>query len=304
LDAGQSQTMSKQRILRFGATVAGQVLMFATLYVLWIRFREQWPLIASDLSRMRVLPATGALFSTLALLLLMSVGWTFALHAVGVSISIRNGFSIYYQTNIFHYLPGAVWHLPGRAFLCQQRGISLIIFAQSAFFELFFLLGCGTMLAGWGMAAYLSRPEFLALSVAAAGALGLVIAWPERLLVLVRRQTVPPSEIHRPALLVMLLIYALVWLAYGGAITLLLYALPGTQPPPLVTMVITNTAAWAVGFLSFSPAGMGVRELSLSVMLGAGLSAAAVVASLTQRVMELCLEGLLWGVAKLAAKYR
>jgi hypothetical protein len=37
-------------------------------------------------------------------------------------------------------------------------------------------------------------------------------------------------------------------------------------------------------------------------MLGADLSAAAVVASLTQRVMELFLEGLLWGVAKLAAR--
>ena len=284
--------------------MAGQILMFGTLYVLWLRLREQWPLIASDLSRMRVLPATGALLSTLALLLLMSTGWTYALQAVGVSISIRTGFSIYNQTNIFHYLPGAVWHLPGRAYLCQQRGISLTIFAESAFFELFFLLGCGAILAGWGMAIYLARPEFLALSVAAAGALGLVIAWPERLLVLVRRQTVPPSEIHRRALLVMLLIYASVWFAYGGAITLLLYALPGTQPPPLLRMVITNTTAWGAGFLSLSPAGIGVRELSLSVMLGPVLSAAAVVASLTQRVMELGLEGVLWGVAKLAAMNR
>ncbi|HEX7542428.1 MAG TPA: hypothetical protein VF352_09885, partial [Anaerolineales bacterium] len=103
---------------------------------------------------------------------------------------------------------------------------------------------------------------------------------------------------------VMLLIYATVWIAYGGAITLLLYALPGTQPPPLLTMVITNTTAWAAGFLSLSPAGLGVRELGLSVMLGAELSAAAVVASLTQRVMELCLEGLIWGVAKLVARKR
>jgi len=293
--------VTKQRILRLGATVAGQILMFATLYVLGLRLREQWPLIASDLYRMRVLPASGALLSTLALLLLMSTGWTFALQAVGVSINMRTGFSIYYQTNIFHYLPGAVWHLPGRAYLCQRRGISLTIFAQSAFFELFFLLGCGAILAGWGMAAYLARPEFLVLSAAAAGALGLVIAWPERLLALARRQAVPPGVIHRRALLVMLLIYTMVWFAYGGAVTLLLHALPGTQPPPLLTMVITNTTAWAAGFLSLAPAGLGVRELGLSIMLGADLSAAAVVASLTQRVMELCLEGLLWGMAKLVA---
>ena len=293
--------MTKQRILRLGATVAGQIFMFGALYVLGLRLREQWPLIASDLSRMRVLPASGALLATLALLLLMSAGWTFALQAVGGSIGMYNGFSIYYRTSIFRYLPGAVWHLPGRAYLCQQQGISLKIFAQSAFLELFFLLGSGVILAGWGMAVYLSRPEFLALSVAAVGVLGLVIAWPERLLALVWRQTLQPGVIHRRVLLVMLLVYTAVWFAYGGAIALLLYALPGTQPPSLLTMVITNTTAWAAGFLSLSPAGLGVRELGLSVMLGADLSAAAVVASLTQRVMELCLEGLLWGMAKLVA---
>ena len=151
------------------------------------------------------------------------------------------------------------------------------------------------------MAIYLARPEFLVVSLVAAAALGIVIAWPERLLYLARRQALPPGVIHRSSFLVMLLIYTAVWFFYGGAVTLLLHALPGTQPPPLLRMVITNTTAWAAGFLSLSPAGLGVRELSLSVMLGAELSAAAVVASLTQRVMELCLEGLLWGVAKLSA---
>jgi uncharacterized membrane protein YbhN (UPF0104 family) len=293
--------VNDKHILQFGATVAGQSFMFGTLYVLGLRLREQWPLIASDLSHMRVLPATGGLLATLALLLLMSAGWTFALQAVGESISMYTGFSIYYQTSIFRYLPGAVWNLPGRAYLCQKRGISLTIFAQSAFLELFFLLGCGAILAGWGMAVYLSRPEFLALSVASMGVLGLVIAWPECLLALKWRQALRPRVINRHALLVMLLIYVAIWFVYGGAIALLLYALPGTQPPPLLTMVIKNATAWTAGFLSLSPAGLGVRELSLSIMLGADLSAAAVVASLTQRVMELCLEGLLWGMAKLVA---
>ena len=287
--------------MRLGATIAGQIFMFGTLYVLVLRLRTQWPLIASDLARMRILPVTGALLASLTLLLLMSAGWTFAMKAVGESMSMYTGFSLYYQTSIYRYLPGAVWHLPGRAYLCQQRGISLKVFAQSAFLELFFLLGCGVILAGWGMAVYLARPQFLVLSVVAVVALGLVIIWPDRLLALARRQTLQPGEINRRALLVMLLIYMAVWFSYGVAIALLLSALPGTQPPPLLTVVITNTTAWAAGFLSLSPAGLGVRELSLSLMLGADLSAAAVVASLTQRVMELCLEGLLWGMAKLFA---
>lgn len=281
--------------------MAGQIFMLGALYVLALRLGQQWPRIASDVSRMRVIPAAGALLATLALLLLMSAGWTFALRAVGASISLRAGLAIYYQASIFRYLPGAVWHLPGRAYLCQQQGISLTAFAQSTFLELFFLLGCGAVLAGWGMAAYLSRPEFLALSAGAAGAIGLVILWPDRLLAAAKTRALIPDTLNRCALLSMLLVYAAVWFAYGGAVALLLHALPGTRPPPLLTVVITNTAAWAAGFLSLSPAGLGVRELGLSVMLGAELSAAAVVASLTQRVMEVFLEGVLWGVAKLAA---
>lgn len=293
--------INKQRVLRFGVTVVGQFFMYGALYILWLRLREQWPLIASDLSRMQAIPAIGALLATLALLLSMSAGWTFALRSVGVPISIYTGFSIYYQTSVFRYLPGAVWHLPGRAYLCQQRGISLATFAQSAFLELFFLLGCGVVLAGCGMAVYISQPEILALSVVTAIVMGLVIVWPERLLAITWLKVIQPGTINRRALLAMLLIYTTTWFTYGGAIALLLYALPGTQTPPFLMIVITNATAWAVGFLSLSPAGLGARELGLSVMLGADLSAAAVVASLAQRVMELCLEGLLWGVAKLVA---
>jgi uncharacterized membrane protein YbhN (UPF0104 family) len=291
--------VNKQQFMRLVARVAGVILMFGTIYVLVIRLRDQWPLIASDLSRMLVIPAALAMLSTLVLLLLMSMGWTFALKALGVSIDIRTGFSIYYQTNILRYLPGSLWHLPGRAYLCQKHGISLTSFGQSTFLELFFLLGCGAIFAGWGIAVFLSRPEFLLTSVVAAGALGLFIARPEYLLVKARRLPALPGKIHRYSLLIMLLIYVMVWFVYGGAVLLLLKALPGTQPPPLLSMVITNTTAWAAGFLSLAPAGLGVRELGLSVMLGANLGAAAVVASLTQRVMELCLEGLLWVVAKL-----
>jgi uncharacterized membrane protein YbhN (UPF0104 family) len=296
--------MTKQSILRIGANVAGQFIMFSTLYVLWLRLREQWPLIANDLSHMYILPASGALLSTLALLMLMPVGWTFALQALGVFIDMRTGFSIYYQTDIYHYLPGGIWHLPGRAYLCQQRGIPLKIFAQSIFFEFYFLLGCAAILVGWGLASYLAKPGFLLLSVAAACALVFVIVWPERLLMLAQRKAILPGSIRRRALLAMLSIYVAVWFAYGGAILLLFHAIPGTQTPSLLTMVVTNTTAWSVGFLSLAPTGLGVRELGLSVMLGADLGAAAVVASLTQRVMELCLDGLLWGVAKLIARSR
>ena len=97
---------------------------------------------------------------------------------------------------------------------------NLKVFAQSVFFELFFLLGSGAILVGWGLAAYLGRPELLVISAVSAAGLGVVIIWPQHLLALARRNTETPGVVHRGNLLAMLLIYGMVWFSYGGAIAL------------------------------------------------------------------------------------
>jgi len=280
--------------------IAGQLVMGMAIYFLVVR------LISSPIPDLRYMDldlVIGALFLNLVMLLLMSLGWTCALHAVGVPMSLRSGFALYYRVSILRYIPGSIWNFPGRAYLCQQRGIPLTTFTKSAFFELYFLLTIAGALAGWGISIYLGNPGLLLLSSVTTGVLllAIILLFPRfsallrKILGLARAETLS----SRP-MAAMIVIYAAVWISYGVAMAFLLLALPGTPSFNPLFVIPMSTTAWVAGFLSPSPVGIGVRELCFSVMLGSGFESAVVVASLIQRVLELGLEGVLWLVAQVS----
>jgi len=218
-------------------------------------------------------------------------------------MSLRSGFALYYRVSILRYIPGSIWNFPGRAYLCQQRGIPLTTFTKSAFFELYFLLTIAGALAGWGISIYLGNPGLLLLSSVTTGVLllAIILLFPRfsallrKILGLARAETLS----SRP-MAAMIVIYAAVWISYGVAMAFLLLALPGTPSFNPLFVIPMSTTAWVAGFLSPSPVGIGVRELCFSVMLGSGFESAVVVASLIQRVLELGLEGVLWLVAQVS----
>ncbi len=291
--------IAKSNLTRILATILGQALMWFALYLIAVQLTRNWQQIAPTLVVMQIGPLIGALFLTLAMLMLMPLGWKYALHATGISMSFRSAFILYYQTSILRYLPGSLWYLPGRAFLSQKQGISLSAFTQSALLELFFLLTCGAIFAAWGLASYLGEPRILLASVIAAGTIIFTVLWPNRAFSLLWRKPSVSNSINRSISTRMSLTYLAMWLTYGGSIDLLLRALLGDQVPNSINVISLSIAAWTVGFLSPAPTGLGVRELSLSLVLGSSIGTAAVVASLTQRIMELFLEGVLWLSARL-----
>lgn len=288
------------RKLRIIAMSVGALLMIVAVSLVALQLMANWSQIAPELTRMRPGFLIGSLLSVLTMLLLMGLGWTWALRAMGVQIKIRSGLIIYYRVSILRYLPGSLWHLPGRAYICQECGIPIPTFAQSAFLELFFLLSSCAIWSGWGIALFWDNAAPLLLSAIASGLSLLMIVRPQFALSLTASLGLKLRPARGTSMLGMLFIYCLVWLSYGTAILFLLYAIPGTQPPSPLSATAINSAAWAAGFLSFSPLGLGVRELGLSVMLGSNLGAAAIIASLVQRFMEMALEACLWLVAQVS----
>jgi uncharacterized membrane protein YbhN (UPF0104 family) len=301
MTASKAGAALKNRSLRRVVKVAGQALMLVALYFVALRLLTSWKQVSASLAQMQLLPLVGAALLTLIMLLLMSTGWTLALAALGAYPGFRTGFYLYYWASLYRYLPGAIWHLPGRAYLCQKRGISLATFTRSALLELFLLLSSGGILAALGLARHLGKPVLNGLSLPIGLAIAAVLLWPDALLKFRQKPGASPeAPVRRAWLIGMLAVYLGVWFSYGSAVTLALQALPVGRLPGLLAMVTTNTAAWAAGFLSLAPVGLGVRELSLSVLLGPGLGAAAILASLTQRIMEVILEAFLWLAARLA----
>ena len=278
-------------------TVITEALMVTVVYFLVKHLASNWNQILPHLQYLRLGYVAAAFIPTLIMLLLSSWGWTLVMRWIGVPLSGRAGFEIYYQSSIFRYLPGSLWYLPGRAYLCQQRGILLATFAGGVFLELFFLLAAAGMLAGPSVAARFNLIWPLVVSLVCLLSTVLALLWPEWLRWLVLRES-NVGSVQRTRLFAIVLIYLGAWFMYGTSVNLLLLALdvPTTMSIGNYAYAVSAcTAAWVAGFLSLIPTGLGIREASLVSLLQPIASAEhMIVLSLVQRTIEIFLEGCLW----------
>jgi glycosyltransferase 2 family protein len=277
----------------------GRALAVVALGFLISELARNWQAIAPYLEHARPAYLMVALVPTLAMQLLMSLGWTSALRWFGVAISVSDGFGIYYRSSIFRYLPGSLWYLPSRAYLCQQRGISLTTFARSVSLELLMLLTTGGLLGAAAIAVRLQSNWPWMIGLACLAVLVVLQVWPERLRRLFRDSSVVRGE--RVLLLAIGLVYLGMWFAYAVTIALLLAGLGLSMANPigsLLYILSANTAAWLIGFLSPVPAGVGIREAALVGFFQPIAPAPYIIfVSLVQRMLELLLECCLWVVA-------
>jgi hypothetical protein len=205
----------------------------------------------------------------------LAAGWHLVLRANGCPLPFRGSCLTWLTPNLGKYVPGKVLMFAGRVELCRLSGIRRAAALTAVIVEhLMQVLGALPFVV---LAMALDggpRPTgvVVAAGVILTVALG-ILAWPDGLrrgidwlLRRLRRKALTgfPS---RPALLLLLLLYACVWTAYGLGGTALVHA-AGIQSVPGRSAVAAWVAAWAIGFLSiFSPGGLGVREGALVLLL-------------------------------------
>jgi len=298
----------KSGIGRWLKLIVSEAAVVAALYFLVRHLVNNWGQIAPSLRNMRLGYVVAAFVPILVMLLTVSWGWTLAVRWVGSSLGGRAGFAIYYRSSIFRYLPGSFWYLPGRAYLCRERGISLKAFASSAFVELFFLLAAAGVLGGYAVAVRFELVWLLGVSLVCLLSVVLALLWPGQLRRLVVRGNNLESDRSnaregalRASLSVIVFVYLCSWLMYGVSLELLLLALdvPAAKSTGNAVYVVSaSVTAWMAGFLSLIPTGLGIREAALAGMFCSIAPAEhVIVASLVQRTIEILLEGCLWMVS-------
>lgn len=193
--------------------------------------------------------------------------------------------------NLGRYLPGKLWQLAGLAVLSRRVGVSGSLGTAAG------VLGQGFHLAGAavvGVAALVGIGELgwggrLGLGALAVGvllasipplvqaAMGMAFRWAGL------DDPTPP----RPDLLFgprWICLHALVWVGYGTAFMLLVGGL-GFETARGFSLAAAFAAAYLLGYLAiFAPAGIGVREGVLIVLLRPSLAGAAVGVSVLARV--------------------
>lgn len=206
--------------------------------------------------------------------------WRRWLPALGASLSYREAVWVLFQANVAKYLPGSAWHYVGRVVLCERRGVAPGHTALSILMDTGCHLATALMVAAVLLPLAGVRGPLEPLPAAAAAGLatlallvGLHPAIANAVLGAIGRRfrrEVPRITLGYGTILAMLGWYLLTWAIQAAGIACLAAAL---SPVPLTAIQVAAlggglAAAWAVGALAlFAPAGLGVREAGLALIL-------------------------------------
>jgi len=235
-------------------------------------------------------------------LLLVIVIWAALLRALGVSMPLRDHFVMYAQANAGKRLPGTLWYVASRVSLYEQRGVAATTIAVASGLEfalsfttsaVFGLITVGDLLWTQVLPHLVSDVGMPMLSGAAVLLItaGAVIAFAG--VRLLRRRLEPHIDRRTLRLPVRTwlglgALYLCVWLL--GGVFLLCISLAFAAPAGIGQIRMT-IGAWALSSMLATlalllPSSLGVKELSVGVLLGTMLpTSTAVLTAVLARVM-------------------
>ena len=235
----------------------GSVLAVAGLAFVGVRLADYWP-------QLKAAPLSGPLVTLLLALalgyglanVLLALAWRDLLQELGARLSVARSVAVYGRSQIAKYAPGNVFHLAGRQVLGMAEGVPAQPLAKSIGLELGLLVVCAVGLVGLLLQRWL------------AGQVG-SLAWvvPATLLVVVG------VVLHQRWLRTgrALIGQSLFLLFSAGVYWAVLSALAPEAVSRVPAGVVPGAAvaAWLVGLVTpGAPAGLGVREAVMLLILG------------------------------------
>ncbi|TET69770.1 MAG: hypothetical protein E3J56_09085, partial [Candidatus Aminicenantes bacterium] len=107
-----------KRILQVLLIVVIFYFLVKNLYVNWGKIAEyDWNINYYFLTYSFVLLITGAI--------LMALGWNLILRMLGGRLGYKKALKIFFITDLGKYIPGKVWTLVGKVYLCAKEGIPI-----------------------------------------------------------------------------------------------------------------------------------------------------------------------------------
>lgn len=282
------------------------VLTLAVTYFLFRSLSLSWNAIAEvDLSRWRprALPLTGSIIALLAVFAYLVALWARMICALaGPSLKLGVAVRIFFVANLGKYVPGKIWQLAGLTYLASREGVGVAVASSAAVLGQLFSLGAAAIVAalalGTGTAGVFG-PRQTAWALALAGAVAVIAVAPRALRGALRLAfRLGRTDEEAPGLdpwfgARWLAIYLPAWIGYGAAFGLLWSAFPALPRVSWAAAAGAFAAAYFLGYAAvFAPAGVGVREGALALLLAPWLGATesailAVIARLWMTAAEL-----------------
>lgn len=255
------------------------VIALLVLAAVAIALRRNWSDVSSHL---REIPG-GVLVGSFALALLAPVfsllGWRVLLADLGTRLPLPAGASVFFVGQLGKYLPGSVWSVVAQADMGSRLGVPRRRMGIVGLLSIMLAVLTGSIVGIPALPLLLARSgEFGSAWWFAPAALLLVLLWPRllnRLIAVglrVLRRDPLEHELTAPAVVLTSLWFVMAWLSAGSSVLVLAHSMsPDTRVWPLLVSAICGFAlASAVGMFSvIVPAGVGVRDGVLALLLGA-----------------------------------
>jgi len=234
-------------------------------------------------------------------------GWGWLLRGLAVSVRSRDAMAVFLMSQLAKYVPGGISQHLGRLALAKTSGLAYPPVLLSLVIENGFALGAGAVVAGaslaFGIAASAGQ------MTRASWTLGLVIGgWMIGAMTLRAVLAHPPAFVRRilklegPILISgrlvvgYFLLHVASYAAIGGALVLVVSGFMGPAGVEIWRVAVAGMAGWFSGYIvPGAPAGLGVREATLTALLTPICGAAvAVSAALLWRTSALIADGILF----------
>lgn len=222
--------------------------------------------------------------------------WHAVLFLLGADVPFMTAFRSYFYSGMTKYIPGKIWGMAFRIIVAGREGVREGTAALGVVFESILLIASASFVGGIAFT-QLNIPlptsvrimSFLlpfSVFLLHPSNLKRVIPWLGK-----RYGTYFTIPDHYPSfldLLVLLWGYCGIWVMNGLGLFFLSGSIRSQTLDDFVPLVAGNTLAWLAGFITvLSPAGLGVREIVLTTLLGSisGASFAALVAVMSRAMM-------------------
>ena len=68
--------------------------------------------------------------------ILMALGWNLILRVLGGRLTYKKALKIFFITDLAKYVPGKVWTIVGKVYLCKKEGIPVATTSASVFIQI------------------------------------------------------------------------------------------------------------------------------------------------------------------------
>lgn len=304
-----------QVLLRWG-------LSLALLGVVAVQLSRGWGALGAERFAFDARFAALSLLALVAYFALSAEAWRRLVTALGGALGYRGAFHTIYYANVAKYLPGSVWSLLGRVVLCKRLGVAPFVASAALLMDTVCQVVAGVIVGLVALPAFAAAGPLgeRAALLPALAALGVVIGCMHpaalnagltlaegALQRLGRPRPLPRLPYRYGFVLAMLLFYVFNWAVLGLGFALLGQALSPAPlgPGELLLLAGAFAVAWNVGvFALFAPAGLGVREAAIAVLLASAFPAGwPALLALAARVWIVAGEALAFAVAALWAPH-